>query len=94
MFKKILIANRGEIAIRIFRACTELGIGTEPVVLYAGNVGFSQSLEMVLDAATRFPDVAFVINGDGAAAASLREGLEETFTINRLELPATILTRD
>jgi len=28
MFKKILIANRGEIAIRIARACKELGIST------------------------------------------------------------------
>ncbi|MEW6612957.1 MAG: biotin carboxylase N-terminal domain-containing protein, partial [Pseudomonadota bacterium] len=26
MFKKILIANRGEIATRISRACSELGI--------------------------------------------------------------------
>ena len=26
MFKRILIANRGEIAIRIIRACRELGI--------------------------------------------------------------------
>ena len=28
MFKKILIANRGEIAVRIIRACKEWGIGT------------------------------------------------------------------
>ncbi len=28
MFKKILIANRSEIAIRIIRACKELGIST------------------------------------------------------------------
>ena len=31
MFKKILIANRGEIAIRIMRACKELGIKTVAV---------------------------------------------------------------
>lgn len=49
----------------------ELGIGTEPVVLYAGNVGFSQSLDLVVAAARALPDATFVINGEGAAKAAL-----------------------
>ncbi len=52
---------------------SELGLGTGPVVLYAGNVGFSQSLDLVIGAARRLPEVTFLVNGDGAARPSLEE---------------------
>jgi colanic acid biosynthesis glycosyl transferase WcaI len=55
----------------------ELDLGDGPVVLYAGNVGFSQSLELVVEAARAMPAVTFLVNGDGAARASLEESARD-----------------
>lgn len=49
----------------------ELGIGAERVVMYAGNVGMSQSLDLLLAGARALPDVTFVINGEGSGRAAI-----------------------
>lgn len=55
----------------------EFGLESKVVVMYAGNVGLSQSLDIVIEAASALSheeDVVFVINGQGAA----RRDLERT----------------
>jgi len=49
----------------------ELGLGDGPVVMYAGNVGFSQSLGLIVEAARALPQAMFVINGSGSARSDL-----------------------
>ena len=58
MFKKLLIANRGEIAIRIARTAAEMGIATVAVF----SEDDAQSLHL------KAADEAFALSGAGAAA--------------------------
>ena len=51
----------------------ELGLDQRPVVMYAGNVGFSQSLDLLVEAARRRPGYQFVINGSGSARSALEK---------------------
>ena len=44
MFKKILIANRGEIAVRVIRTCKELGIVSAAVYSDADKIALHTSL--------------------------------------------------
>jgi colanic acid biosynthesis glycosyl transferase WcaI len=60
----------------------ELGLGAGAVVLYAGNIGFSQSLELMLEAARRRPSVSFLINGDGSARAELERRATELVNVH------------
>jgi colanic acid biosynthesis glycosyl transferase WcaI len=83
---------------------SEFGLGDRTVVMYAGNVGYSQSLELVVEAARAFaadrPDVVFVINGGGSALESLKEqarGLENLVFVGlqpKARLPEVMASGD
>lgn len=68
---------------------TEYGLGDATVVMYAGNIGYSQSLDLVVEAARRFadrPDVVFVVNGGGSALADLKERSRDLPNIRFIEM--------
>lgn len=52
----------------------QFGLGDRTVVMYAGNIGFSQPLELMIDAARHHrdrDDLVFVINGGGSGRPAL-----------------------
>lgn len=55
-------------------------LGDKFVVLYAGNMGLSQGLEIILQAAeqlSKYPEIVFVLVGEGANKMSLQALAEE-----------------
>jgi 3-methylcrotonyl-CoA carboxylase alpha subunit len=70
IFSKILIANRGEIAIRIMRACKELGIRTVAVCSDADkNALHVQFADQVVQLGASIPNESYLNSGKIIAAA-------------------------
>jgi len=77
-------------------AIAEFRRGGTFVVQYAGNIGFMQNLETLLDAAERLrdaPDIRFVFIGDGNAKQSLQDLARQRGLANCDFLPLQPLDR-
>lgn len=76
-FKRVLVANRGEIAIRIFRACNELGLRT--VAIYSEEDKFSlfrtKADEAYLIGKNQGPIEAY-LNIDEIISLALKKGVD------------------
>ncbi|MDI9505985.1 MAG: acetyl-CoA carboxylase biotin carboxylase subunit [Candidatus Excrementavichristensenella sp.] len=75
MFSKILIANRGEIAVRIIRACKEMGVSTVAVYSSAD----ARALHVALaDQAFCIggPEAASYLNGEQIVSAAILSGAQ------------------
>ena len=76
MLKKLLIANRGEIAVRIIRACKELGIKTVSVYSSADKENLHVKLADEAYCIGPAPSSKSYLNGDAIITVALRTGCE------------------
>ena len=73
MIKKLLVANRGEIAVRIVRACAELGI--ESVAVYTDADRHALHVKKASEAYNLGPDpVGGYLNAHRIASVALGAG--------------------
>jgi len=76
LFKKILVANRGEIAVRVLRSCRELGIATVAVCSEADRQALHVSLaDEVVEIGPASPLESY-LRGDRILDAARRTGAE------------------
>ena len=84
MFKKILVANRGEIALRVIRTCKEMGIKTVAVYSNADedslHVRFAEEAVCIGPA----PSVEAYKTGRGGKVHSIQETNLKTISFNKL----------
>ena len=67
----------------------ELGVGEKVIVMYAGNIGYSQPLELVVETARRLEardDLHFVVNGSGSGRPSAEAAARGLSNITFLDL--------
>ena len=76
MFQKILIANRGEIALRIIRACKEMGISTVAVFSEADREALHVSLADESFCIGPAPAAKSYLNMDAILSVAMLSGAE------------------
>ena len=76
MFAKILIANRGEIAVRVIRACKEMGIRTVAVYSEADREALHVSLADESICVGPAPSALSYLNQEALLSAALNTGCE------------------
>jgi colanic acid biosynthesis glycosyl transferase WcaI len=67
----------------------EYGLGDRTVVMYAGNLGYSQPVGLLLEVARRMadrPDVVFVVNGGGATRPALEQEAADLGNVRFVDL--------
>lgn len=76
MFKKILIANRGEIAVRIIRACKEMGIETVAIYSKADEKALHKQLATEAICIGEAPSSESYLNIEGILSAACLTGCD------------------